>query len=674
MSSPGRSRIRRLAAWLAVAALGLGVAALVARQRGEAPRTWTETIRVERGDIPVILRELGALAPRDPVIARCPFSARIQWIIEDGTWVEAGQDLYILSDEDAIKRVAEMRTQLVQTQAELNLARLRRAHGEDIEKPRLAVAERALALAELRRRILDAKPKGGLELVRIAHELRPLAERCAAARKTYEQVQDTYQGALDGYLEALDAWQGSRDAALRQQAKVDELETAGGQEDEAARTAREKRLAEVRAGILAEQARGPALTAALAAAKAERDRQQPARDAALAALTAAEDAERELRFLAEIEKRALPLARLQLDATQTGLEAAETRRRLAATRIAAAAGSVARSEVERLEDQLSKEENDLAVIEARIAIESRPPDARVLAASEAELVLARTAAEDARAAFTRAIALLDQDLVLRQAQADRLEAQINQRSAGFPAVLEGSIRFAERELALLGPEQAAEAAEARRQLAALQRQYEAAKAAPPNVIKAPVAGLVRVLRGGDRQRQAGEQAWETDALAEVYPPENMDVLLRVNEVVISKLAIGQPARVTIPALADKVLEGEIVQVAGVGRDKFERPEYAGKAGFADVVDFEARVRLLATTGLELRQGMAVRVEVESGLRRGVLRLPQAALRRVGDAWQATRADGREAVVRGEAVGPLWFAVADGLAEGDQVLIERTRNR
>jgi hypothetical protein len=145
-------------------------------------------------------------------------------------------------------------------------------------------------------------------------------------------------------------------------------------------------------------------------------------------------------------------------------------------------------------------------------------------------------------------------------------------------------------------------------------------------------------------------------------------------VVISRLSVGQRARVTIPALADRALDGEVVQVAGVGRDKFERPEYAGRAGFADVVDFEARVRLLATQGVELRQGMAVRVEVQSGVRSGILRLPLAALRRAGTAWQATRTDGRMVEVVGEPVGPLWFAVSGGLVEGDAVFIERTRNR
>jgi multidrug resistance efflux pump len=195
------------------------------------------------------------------------------------------------------------------------------------------------------------------------------------------------------------------------------------------------------------------------------------------------------------------------------------------------------------------------------------------------------------------------------------------------------------------------------------------------VVKSPVAGLVRVMRNGDRQRQAGDQTWEFDAMVEIYPPENMDVLLRINEVDLRHLRIGQSARVVIPALKDREMCGEVVQLAGVGRDKFSRPEYAGKAGFADVVDFEVRVRLADTTGVELRQGMAARVEIALGQPETVLRLPLAAVQPAEKGgWLVRRRDGRMQPVEGAPRGPLWFAVGGGLAEGDEVEILRTRNR
>ncbi len=665
--------------WIIALAAPLAVfALLVAGRRGEPERQQTEVVRVERGEVAPVQRELGVLAPRDPVIAKSPFNAKLQWVIEDGTWVEPGTDLFILSDEDEIRRVAELRAQLVQGRAELRLAKMKLEHGEAIEGPKLKAAERAYALAQVRRRLVEAKPVGGMELVRLAEALRPLDAATRAARHEAERTQDAWQTALDGYLEALDAWQSGRDRVLRSQAKLDELE-AGSDAQAAdpvkAKAEREAQIVELRAAIDAERVRSPALSEALEKARSARDEQQRPRDEAAAALAAAEAAESDLRFRAEVEKQGLPQTRLQLDEQQAAIDLAETRRQLEQTRVAVASGTVSRSELERLTDQESKQQNALLVIRTRLAIAQRPPDARTIAEADAVLLQARIGAEDARAAYGRAIALLEQELALKLLQVERTAAQIDVRSAGFPAVIEAGIRFAERELAMLGPEEAADRAMVEAQLAKLKEQQAAAAGSPPNVVKSPVAGLVNVMRNGDRQRQAGDQAWEFDAMVEIYPPENMDVLLRVNEVDLRHLRPGQAARVVIPALKDREMRGEVVQIAGVGRDKFSRPEYAGKAGFADVVDFEARVRLADTTGVELRQGMAARVEIALGPPETVLRLPLAAvLAGEKGSWLVRRRDGRLQPVEGSPRGPLWFALSGGLAEGDEVVIVRTRNR
>lgn len=674
MRTPLRRRWWLLAAVVPVLAMIL----LVATRRGEPDRQTIEIVRVGRGEVALVQRELGVLAPRDPVIAKSPFNARLQWVIEDGTWVEAGAELFILSDEDEIKRVADLRAQLVQGRAELRLAKLKRAHGEAIERPKLTVAERAYVIAQVRRQLVEAKPVGGLELVRLAEALRPLDAATKAARREAEATQDAWQAALDIYLEALDAWQAGRDRILRGQAKLDELESgsdAQAADPAKAKLERETQIAEVGKAIAEEREHAPALAETLAQARAGRDLRQRPRDAAAASLAAAEAAEADLRLRAEIEKLGLPQTRLRLDERQAALDLAETARLVEQTRAAVASGTVARSELERLTDQQARQENALEVVRTRLAIAMRPPDAKVLAEADAVLLQARIAAEDAKSAYERAIAMLDQDLALKHLQVERTAAMIDVRSAGFPAVIEAGIRFAERELALLGPEEADDRVAVEAQLATLRAQQAVAAGAPPNVVKAPVSGLVRVMREGDRARQAGDQCWELDAMVEIFPPENMDVLVRVNEVDLRHLRQGQAADVVIPALKDRAMRGELVQIAGVGRDKFSRPEYAGKAGFADVVDFEVRVRLAETSGVELRQGMAARVEIVLDRAEAVLRLPLAAVQALpAGTWQVRRPDGRVQTVEGHAQGPLWFVVTGGLSEGDEVGIVRTRNR
>ncbi|HAT09908.1 MAG TPA: hypothetical protein DCS97_04805 [Planctomycetes bacterium] len=661
--------------WAGGTALVAGTTLLLLTPRGEAPRSWTEQVSAGTGDIELVQRELGVLAPRDPVVAKVPFTAKLQWIIEDGSWVEAGDDLFTLSDEDEIRRVAELRSQLVQNRAELRLAQLKRAHGEGVEKPKLNWAERSLALAELRRKLVSTQAVGGLELVAIAEALRPLAKVTLEARSRAEQAQDTYQEALDGYLVALEGWQGNRDRILRQQALIDEIEASTDTKDGKAEE-RADRLEKAKADSEAARAASAGFAERLAEARRLRDERQGPRDVAAAALATAEQAESDLRFRAEVEKRALSMSRLQLDERDALVGLAETRRRVEATRVAVEAGSLARSELERLLDQSSRQENELAVIRARLAIASRPPDAAQLAEADAQLTQARTVTEDARSAYTRALALLEQEVALKEAQVRRIEAQIQERSAGFPAVLEAGVRFAERELALLGPDEAEERTAAEQRLAQLRDQHEKSQHSPPNRVKAQAAGLVRVMRNGDRQRQAGDQSWELDNLVEIFPPENMDVLLRVNQADVGRLRLGQAASVTVPALHDRQLRGEVVQISGAGRDKFSRPEFAGKAGFADVVDFEVRVRLLATEGIELRQGMAARVEIVLEKRSGVLRVPLAAVQRTAEgAWTVLRRAGEPPVqVQGQPCGAEWFVVESGLQAGDALVIERTRNR
>ncbi len=667
--------------WLGLSVLIAGAGVSLLRPRAEPPRTWTEEVRVERGDVPLYLHELGVLAPRDPVMVKSPFNARLQWIIEDGTWVDVGEDVFILSDEDEVRRVADLRSQIIQARAELRLAEMRREHADMAERPKVSAAERGFTLAEIKRRLVDTKPVGGLELVKIADQLRPLAAASAQARQSAEQLQDLYQASLDAYLIALDARQGNKDAILRIQAKIDELETADtgevGPDAVRAKEERQRQITSLHSDMDQARIKADKLEKAFVSAKAKREAAQAPRDAAARALAACEAAEADLRFRAEVEKKGLGLARLQLDERQQRIELDETKRKLEQTRIEVKTGSMSRVELERLEDLYKRQSNDLEVLRARLAIEVRPPDEAITAEADAQLEQARIAAEDARNSYKRTIDLLEQDLQLRRANVERLQADIDMRAAGFPAVLESGIRFAEREIALLGPDEAAERVDAEQRLQRMRAQFEAAKGSPPNIGKASVAGLARVMRGGDRLRQAGDQAWDQDSLVEIYPPANMDVSLRVNQEDIARLHIGMHAQVVIPSLHDKVMAADVVQVAGVGRDKYERPDYGGKIGFADVVDFDVRLHLLDTKGVDLRQGMAVRADIEIERRQKVLRLPLAAVRKSGDSWQVTLRDGsavRTASIHGRPVGPEWFMIDDGIAEGSVVLIERTRNR
>jgi len=629
---------------------------------------------VSQGDLTWTLHEAGTLFPRDPHLIKARFAGRLQWMAEDGTWVEAGDTVFVMNEEDELKRVAEERSRLLSARQEQRLARLRRTHATTAEAQKLAVVRRALEIEQLRHRILTTTPLGGEELVRLHRELLPIEAETARLRLRVDQAQDAFLIAQDAYFAALDRWQDHRAALLRIQARIDEQVTAGTgaapEESAAERSEREvavARLAEARAEFAALGGRTAGLAGTLAATRSERDRVKAPYDDLSAQLTAREERERELAIRIEIEKRGLTATQLRLDEEAQRLGLAEAERKLAAGTVTLAAGALSRAGYEALDTAVQSARATLDITRARLAIAERPPAPEILAEAAMKLERAATRAAAAQANHDRNLAVIDQEIALAEAKVARLRASITARSRNFAALVEGSLQFAERELGLLGPDEGDRRREVESEIAELRSQLEAARANPPNIEKAPVAGIAMVKKQGDRPRQAGDRVQDEDVLIELYPSANMEVQVKVNETNVGRLRPGLAARVVIPALKDLACVGNVHQVAGVGRDKA-----ADSGGFADVVQFDVRVRLDRAEAA-FRPGMTALVDLVVERRDGVRWLPRAAIRRDGDTF-AVLVPGAKVPelrrLRGYFFADDAFVVEDGLATGDRVLIER----
>ena len=655
-------------------------AAVLGRQR-EATTSWYEAVAARRADVAEVLHQVGELAPHDPLLVKARFNGRIQFIVADGTWVEAGAPMVSLAEDDEVKEAADARSQLLGARQELRLARLKRHHAEETEALKLAQAGRGVGLERLRHRILTSEPVGGDELVRLDAALVPLETATAAVRGDYQRAQAIYQRAQDAYLDALDARSAARDGLLRLDARIDELAAAAGKSSDGLQAAelaeRDKAAADL-VTVRVERASAAAAStsgeATLRATRAARDAAVPARDTAAATLAAREQAEEDLRVRLEIEKRGLPLAQLRLDEEGARLEADEAARKRDQGRAAAAAGALSQAALAELEDAATRTANQLGIVRARVAIAARPLTTEQRAEADARLVRAETRAAAAMADRARALALADQEIAVLEARVARLAFTVDAKGKAFPDILESNIDFVEQELAALDPEDpedVARKAEATAELATLRAQWEQAKADPPNVIVAPAAGVARVRNAGDRPRQAGDQVYDEDVLVEIFTPGNMEVRVLVNEVDVRKVAPGQRAQVTVPALPGFASEAEIIQVAGLGRDKF-----ADDGQVAGVVQFPVRVRLAAPAPT-LRQGMTALVDVTLGTRAAVLMLPLGAVTRDGDGWSVLAGDPKAPApraVQGEPFGDDAFLLSGGLAEGETAYILRKRNQ
>ena len=210
-----------------VPALGMVAAvlavALALSRSGSAGSRHFEPTEVRRGDVLRMLRETGTAMPREPVLVKTPVGGVLEWVIEDEKWVEPGDRLMVINDDNALKEVTQFRTEMLGTRQSLALARVRRKHAVSLEDQKVRAARRELNLASTRYRILSATPKGGRRLIELHEQLLPLEEASRQRRTDYERAQDVYQAAQDEYLDRLDAWQEQKDAIARTQAKIDQL-------------------------------------------------------------------------------------------------------------------------------------------------------------------------------------------------------------------------------------------------------------------------------------------------------------------------------------------------------------------------------------------------------------------------------------------------------------------
>lgn len=659
-----------------VAAVVVVVIAIAVWPEPSVDRVAPVPVLVTRGPAVERLVCRGEFMPRGGVLVAVPFSGRLQFIVDDGGWVDAGAQLFAIAEDDAVRIAAESRSQLLAERQELRLARLRREATIDAQARAVAKAERTLAQERLRWRIETTPPEGGEALIQLDRELMPLEERTLAARTGADQVSARWQQAQDAYLEALDARSTQRDHLLRLQARIDELAAAaerdptGLQSDELA--ARER----ARTDLAAAQAEREALAAASASlveavrtARAARDQLTPERDAAAAQLAAAEAAEEDLRVRIEIEKKHLAATQLALDLESALLAANQAKLEGERAEVAFTAGAISQAKLEEAREAAIRSAGQVAILEARLTIARRPPADEALAELTARIERAEVRAVAARADRDRAIAIADQEIALSNAKVERLVHEVESRSAAFPEVLAAGLAFLDQELAALDPDDEADIerlAEARIERAALAARLEAIGDRAANVVLAPVAGVVRIQRHDDRPKQAGDEVWEEDMLVEIFPPGNLTVQIKVNEVDIAKLSVGMPAAVSVPAIPDFAARGQIRRLSALGRDKLE-----GTGRTSGVVVFDGEVTVDGTAP-GLRQGMTALVEVEVARHDDVLQVPLASVHGSPGAWTVRRRNGAAVIdhpVVGQPLGDLLFVIESGLVEGDEILVE-----
>jgi len=173
------------------------------------------------------------------------------------------------------------------------------------------------------------------------------------------------------------------------------------------------------------------------------------------------------------------------------------------------------------------------------------------------------------------------------------------------------------------------------------------------VIRASMSGQVTGLKAEKGETAiAGQTNVAGAVLMVISDLSEMMAEIKVGELDVVKLRLGQPAEVTVDAIPGKVFQGRVISVAS-GTD---RPAGNSYGGTQETQSYKVRIQLAGTPAElgALRPGMSSRIAVLTAERKSVISVPLAAIQE-----RETKAGGLGLMTGSRSVV---FVAKDGKAE------------
>mgnify|MGYP001310947624 FL=1 len=205
------------------------------------------------------------------------------------------------------------------------------------------------------------------------------------------------------------------------------------------------------------------------------------------------------------------------------------------------------------------------------------------------------------------------------------------------------------------PQAQADLLSARNALTAAQEQLdEARRQLADTQITTPVDGTIIELQVAE-----GAPVANLATVATVARLDDMELNVDLDETDVPRVSAGTPVRFRLDAYPDREMTGTITQIAPAARSD------------GGVTSFPVTVAVSLPEDLEARPGMNATVSIDTAVRQGVLLVPEAAVRTVGERTFVTvvhdsREEEREIRTGLRANGMV--EVASGLSEGDRVVV------
>jgi HlyD family secretion protein len=212
----------------------------------------------------------------------------------------------------------------------------------------------------------------------------------------------------------------------------------------------------------------------------------------------------------------------------------------------------------------------------------------------------------------------------------------------------------------------AEISRAKAQVAQMQAALDSVEEDLRNsTIVSPMDGLVlsRDVEVGDAVSSIlilGSQATKLMTLGDV---SEVYVKGKVDEVDISKVYFGQPARIVVESLKDKKFQGKVTKISPLGVEK------------DNVTTFEVRVSIQNPTG-ELKANMSANAEIIREEKHNILQIPEAAVIYDKDRHTlvetpdpGSKTGRRKLAVKLGISNGIKTELVEGLKEGQQVILQ-----
>lgn len=178
------------------------------------------------------------------------------------------------------------------------------------------------------------------------------------------------------------------------------------------------------------------------------------------------------------------------------------------------------------------------------------------------------------------------------------------------------------------------------------------------VQRAPRDGILVVADSWDgRKLQIGDPAWVGMTVMEIPDLQEMEVEASLSDVDDGRIRVGMPTRCTIDAYSDSAIRGSVQSISPIAT---EARRGGSRRAFTVIVSLEE------SDPKRLRPGMSVKVEVTTGIEKGVLLAPRTALAFDSRPVRALLAGGEEREIELGPCGAIECVVRSGLSEGDRL--------